>query len=151
MKTKCEPKYVRFSRFVMTLLIASYALFGVIEGIYVMLVMTLSTLVLTSSYSLSTLLYKLLSLFSFDKIFTLNPRYERSFFINRKMEIFEEILRFIVGIIVVVLFYLDFSVSSIVVAFFMGVMMLISTYFGFCVSGLVCIGYCKVFKSDLHA
>ena len=151
MKTKCEPKYVRFSRFVMTLLIASYALFGVIEGMYIMLAMTLSTVILTSSYSFSTLLYKLLSLFSFDKVFTLNPRYERSFSINRKMEIFEEMLRFLIGSIVVLLFYFEFSTVSIVLSFFMGVMMLISTYFGFCVSGLVCIGYCKAFKSDLHA
>lgn len=141
---------MRFSRFVMTLLIAAYALFGLIEGMYIMLAMTLSTLLLTSSYSLSTLLYKFLSFFKFDKVFTLNPRYERSFFINRKMEVFEELLRFLVGVVVILLFYFDFPSASTVLAFLMGVLMLISTYFGFCVSGLVCIGYCKTFKSDLN-
>ena len=150
MKAECEPKYVRFSRFVMTLLIASYALFGLIEGMYIMLIMTLSTLLLTSKYSLPTLLYKILTVVKFDKVFRLNPRYERSFCIDRRMELFEEGLRLFVGLMTIALYHSSFMISSIVLAFFMAVMMLISTYFGFCVTGLLYIAYSKIIKRVSH-
>jgi len=92
-----------------------------------------------------------LSLVKFDLIFHLNPRYQRSFVVNREMELFEETLRFLVGSISVALYHFEFFIASTVLAFFLAVMMLISTYFGFCASGLLYVAYCKVLKKGIYA
>ena len=141
---------VRFSRFLMTLLIASYALFGYIYGLYVMLIVAVSTIVFGAQHNVSSYLLKFLALFGFRKIFKLNPRYDRSFDINRAMELFEETLRVIVGTLCVVLYMYDFTMTSTLLAFFMAVMMLISTYFGFCISGLLYIAYNKILGRKLN-
>ncbi len=142
MQTHAEN--VRFSRFLMTLSMASFALLGYVEGIYFMLLVSLSTLLVGSNHSFSSYILKFLALFGFKKVFKLNPRYDRSFDINREMEVFEEFLRLSVGTICLLLFWYGFTVTSTVLGFFMAVMMLISTYFGFCVSGLMYIAYQKV-------
>lgn len=133
---------VRFSRLFMTLFITSYALFGFIEGLYLMIAVAASTIILGSDHNISAYVLKFLSLLGFRKIFKLNPRYDRSFVINRQMELFEEVLRLLVGLTCVILYFYDFFIVSTVFAFFMAVMMLISTFFGFCMSGLFYIA-CK--------
>jgi hypothetical protein len=135
---------IRFSRFLMTLLIAIYALLGYIEGMYLMLLVAGSTILMGSGHSLSSYLLKFLALFGFKKLFKLNPRYDRSFNINREMELFEETLRLIVGGLCIFLYWYGFVTISTILAFFMAVMMLISTYFGFCISGLMYIAYRKI-------
>jgi hypothetical protein len=149
LQERSNAENVRFSRFLMTLSITLYALFGHIEGMYLMLVIALSTIVFGSKHSLSSYILKFLSLFGFKKIFKLNPRYKRSFDINREMELFEETLRLAVGSICLVLYLYDFMIVSTVLAFFMAVMMLISTYFGFCISGLMYIAYIKIIGRDI--
>lgn len=150
MQAQSKAENVRFSRFFMTLSITAYALFGYIEGMYVMLVIAISTLLLGSNHSLSTYVLKLLAFIGFRKIFKLNPRYDRSFDINREMELFEETLRLIVGSVCIVLYLYGFDLISTVIAFFMAVMMLISSFFGFCISGLMYIAYNKTIGRNKH-
>lgn len=142
---------IRFSRLVMTVLIALYALFGVIEGIYVMLLFTLSTIFFGINHSLTSWLLRFLDLFGFARIFKLNNRYKRSFEILRSMELFEEVMRFSVGMLVLYLYLIDYSVASVVLAFYMAIMMMISTFFGFCMSGLMYIAYTKLLGMFKHA
>lgn len=144
MSVQTHAENVRFSRFLMTLSMATFALLGYIEGVCFMLLLSITTLLFGVNKSLSSYVLKFLALFGFKKIFKLNPRYDRSFNINREMEVFEEVLRVSVGGLCLLLFKYDFEVASTVLAFIMAVMMLISTYFGFCISGLMYIAYKKV-------
>jgi hypothetical protein len=148
LKPQCQPENVRFSRFIMTVMITIYALFGLIESMYIMIAFTVSTILLSSRFSFSTTILKLLNRIKFDKIFKLNPRYQQSFMINREMELFEESLRLFVSAVVVLLYHLDFTIASTVVAFFMATMMLISSFFGFCISGLFFIAF-KALKAKI--
>lgn len=150
LKQQCKPENVRFSRFINTMMISTYALFGSIEGMYAMLVFTLSTIIFTSRYSLATAVLSLLNILGFQKIFKLNPRYQQSFFITRANELYEEVLRLFVGLIVIALYYYGFMMPSVAVAFFMATMMLISTFFGFCASGLLYIAYRTVSAKIKH-
>ena len=107
---RCEIIRLEVAYLIMSLLLALYALFGFVEGMYAVLLLTLSTLLLGSNYSISTFFLKFLNLFGFAKIFKSNPRYQRSFCISREMEVFEESMRFIVGSLCVLLFFIDFHV-----------------------------------------
>lgn len=137
---------VRFYRLVLTILITYYALFSEVFALYLLLGLSLFNFIFTHRYAPTAYLYRLLSLIGFDKIFSLNPRYQRSFEINRKMELFEEGMRLIFGGIVLVLHLYGFYGAATALAFFMAIFMMISTFFGFCLSGLMYIGYCSVLR-----
>ena len=151
MQEQHQAETVRFSRFIIMILITSYALFGFVVGMYLVLAITLSTLLFTSRLSLTSFMLRLLKIVKFDKVFKLNHRYERSFFINREVEVFEESLRLMVGIAVLMLDYYGLYTASVSLAFFMATMMLISTFFGFCISGLLFIAYKVILKKFDHA
>lgn len=149
MNAQIQAENVRFSRLIITLFLASYALFNHIEGVYLVLLVTLSTILFSSRFSLTTGLLHFLRTLKLTKLFHLNPRYQRSFFITRKVEIVEELLRFFTASMVLGLYYFDFHIASILIAFLMATMMLISSFFGFCMSGLFIIAAKTVLKRDL--
>ncbi len=142
---------VRFSRLIMTILIAYYALFTEVVALYVMLGLSFLTLILGHKHSLTSYVYKVLKLLKFDKLFSLNPRYQRSFEINRSMTLFEEGMRLSVGSMVLLMHLNGWFTAASALAFFMAIFMMISTFFGFCLSGLMYIGYRALLGKKSHA
>ena len=146
MTYKCsQATSVRFSRLIMTLFIAFYTIFTTLEALYVVLFLSFTTIIFGNNKNFTSYFVSFLAKFKLNNFIDVSPRYERSFTINRSMELFEEFLRsFVVGLVI----FLDmqgYASSASVIAFLMMILMMISTFFGFCMSGIFYILFRKLF------
>ena len=141
----CKSENVRFSRLVMMLLTLSYALFSVIESMYGVLALTVFALVFGINNGITSLVLVVLKKLGIKKAFEVDPRHKRSFAITRTMEVFEELMRLSLTIIVIYLHMNELIIASTTIAFIMSMFMIISTFFGFCMSGILYVIFQRFF------
>jgi hypothetical protein len=146
-----QPKaeYVQFQRLVLGVLMLIAVLSQRVEFLYAFVMLSSIGFITTTSYSPTTMLFKLFHYLFGKPLFTTAPQYAHSYITYRLAEIFEDLMRIAFGLLVLYLF--DYvPLVSWMMASFMGIAMLVSGLFGFCFSSLVYIGYQKLLqKMDL--
>lgn len=139
-----QASNVRFSRLLVTLLIVLYLLFGQTWALYLILVVSVSTILLGSKHNVSQSLLKLFYRLKVRFLTTIDEASAPSYTLNRSMELFEESMRAFMVSLLLVLDAFGFTTLSTLIAFMMMILMMISTFFRFCMSGVFYIIFQKL-------
>lgn len=142
-----QPKaeYVQFQRLVLGIITIGSVLFEKIELIEAFTILSVVSFITTMNYSPTTFLFRFLSYVNSTPLFTTAPQYAHSYITNKLAEIFEDLMRILMGLCILYVYSIS-ALSAWMLASFMGVAMMISSFFGFCLSSLVYIGYKKLIK-----